>query len=72
MIQTGPQIVGEVMGEMFVLLAAGVLGPGQPTIHELAEGPKALADLEGTGDRGQAGAAALSRSSRRAADPPVF
>jgi NADPH2:quinone reductase len=24
-----------------------VLGPGQPTAHELAEGPKALAELEG-------------------------
>ncbi|WP_327590539.1 hypothetical protein OHA25_28645 [Nonomuraea sp. NBC_00507] len=34
------------MGEMFGLLAAGVLGPGRPTIYELAEGPKALAALE--------------------------
>lgn len=41
-----PQIFGEVMGEMFGLIAAGVLGPGQPTVHELAEGPKALAELE--------------------------
>jgi NADPH:quinone reductase len=46
MIQAAPQVFGEVMGEMFGLLAAGVLGPGQPTIYELAEGPKALAELE--------------------------
>jgi NADPH:quinone reductase len=46
LIQTAPQVFGEVMGEMFGLLAAGVLGPGQPTTHPLAEGPKALAQLE--------------------------
>jgi NADPH2:quinone reductase len=46
LIQAAPQIFGEVMGEMFGLIAAGVLGPGQPGIHELAEGPKALAELE--------------------------
>ncbi|GAA4607446.1 hypothetical protein GCM10023195_28250 [Actinoallomurus liliacearum] len=33
-------------GEMLGLLAAGALGPGRPTTYELAEGPKALADLE--------------------------
>ena len=27
-------------------VAAGVLGPGQPTSYQLAEGPKALAELE--------------------------
>ena len=46
LIQAAPQIFGQVMGEMFRLLAAGVLGPGQPTTYELAEGPKALAELE--------------------------
>jgi NADPH2:quinone reductase len=46
LIQATPQIFGEVMGELFGLLAAGVLGPGQPTVYELAEGPKALAELE--------------------------
>ncbi|MBF9128962.1 zinc-binding dehydrogenase [Plantactinospora sp. S1510] len=46
LIQTAPQIFGQVMGEMFGLLAAGVLGPGQPTTYELAQGPKALAELE--------------------------
>jgi NADPH2:quinone reductase len=46
LIQAAPQIFGEVMGEMFGLVAAGVLGPGQPTIHALTEGPTVLAELE--------------------------
>ncbi|GAA4504352.1 zinc-binding dehydrogenase [Actinoallomurus oryzae] len=46
LIQAAPQIFGEVMGRLFELLAAGVLGPGRPTAYELAEGPKALAELE--------------------------
>lgn len=46
LIQAAPQIFGEVMGEMAALLAAGVLGPGRPTTYELAEGPKAFAELE--------------------------
>ena len=46
MIQAAPQIFGEVVGEMLGLLAAGVLGPGRPTIYPLAEGPEALAQLE--------------------------
>jgi NADPH2:quinone reductase len=46
LIQAAPQIFGEVMGELFALMAAGVLTPGQPTVYELADGPKALAQLE--------------------------
>ncbi|MEU8193031.1 zinc-binding dehydrogenase [Microbispora amethystogenes] len=46
LIQAAPQMFGEVMGEMPGLIAAGVLGPGRPTTYELAEGPKALAELE--------------------------
>jgi NADPH:quinone reductase len=46
LIQAAPQIFGEVMGEMFGLLGAGVLGPGRPTTSPLAEGPEALAELE--------------------------
>lgn len=46
LIQAAPQIFGDVMGEMFGLLAAGVLGPSQPTVYELADGPKALTELE--------------------------
>ena len=39
---------------MFGLIAAGVLGPGQPTVYELADGPKALAELEARATIGQA------------------
>jgi NADPH2:quinone reductase len=46
LIQSAPQIFREVMGEMFGLIAAGVLGPGRPTTYAFAEGPKALAELE--------------------------
>jgi NADPH2:quinone reductase len=46
LIQATPHIFGEVMGELFTLLATGVLTPGRPTAHELADGPKALAELE--------------------------
>jgi NADPH2:quinone reductase len=46
LIQAAPQIFGEVMGELFALMAAGVLTPGQPAVCELADGPKALAELE--------------------------
>jgi len=46
LIQAAPQIFGAVMGELFGLMAAGVLTPGQPTAYELADGPKALTELE--------------------------
>jgi NADPH:quinone reductase len=46
LIQAAPQIYGEIMGELFALIAAGVLIPGQPTTYELADGPKALAEME--------------------------
>jgi NADPH2:quinone reductase len=46
LIQAAPQTFGEVMGELFALIAAGVLTPGQPTGYELADGPKALAELQ--------------------------
>ena len=46
LIQAAPQIFGEIMGELFALIAAGVLTPGHPTTYELADGPKALAELE--------------------------
>ncbi|MEV4622976.1 NADPH:quinone oxidoreductase family protein [Asanoa sp. NPDC049573] len=46
LIQSAPQIFGDVMGEMFGLIAAGVLRPGEPTTYPLADGPKALAELE--------------------------
>ena len=46
LIQATPQIYGELMGELFALIAAGVLVPGQPVTYDLADGPKALAELE--------------------------
>jgi NADPH:quinone reductase len=46
LIQAAPRIFGELMGEMFALIAAGVLTPGEPTAYELADGPKVLAELE--------------------------
>jgi len=46
LIQAAPEIYGELMGELFALIAAGVLTPGQPVTYELADGPKALAELE--------------------------
>jgi NADPH2:quinone reductase len=46
LVQAAPQIFGEVMSELFALIAAGVLTPGQPTEYELADGPKTLAELE--------------------------
>lgn len=46
LIQAAPHMFGEVMGEMFGLLSAKVLGPVQPTTYALAEGPTALAELE--------------------------
>jgi NADPH2:quinone reductase len=46
LIQAAPQMFGEVMGELFGLMAAGVITPGQPTAYDLADGPQALAELE--------------------------
>jgi len=47
LIQAAPQMFGAVMGELFALIGAGVLSPVQPTVYELADGPKALVALEG-------------------------
>ncbi len=46
LIQAAPQIFGQLMGELFGLIAAGVLAPGRPTVYDLADGPKALTELE--------------------------
>jgi NADPH2:quinone reductase len=47
LIQAAPQIFGEVMGELYALMAAGVLTPASPTVYDLADGPRALTALEG-------------------------
>ena len=46
LIQAAPQIFGELMAELSTLIAAGVLTPARPTAYDLADGPKALAELE--------------------------
>jgi NADPH:quinone reductase len=61
LIQAAPQMFGAVMAELFELLAAGVLRPGEPTTYPLAEGPTALAELEA---RATVGKLALLPSSR--------
>ncbi|MFI0406198.1 zinc-binding dehydrogenase [Actinomadura sp. 3N508] len=53
LIRSAPHIFGEVMGELFGLLTAGVLGPAQPTTHDLSEGPKALTELEARATTGK-------------------
>jgi NADPH2:quinone reductase len=45
-IQAAPQIFGDVMGELSSLVATGVVAPGRPTAYDLADGPKALVELE--------------------------
>lgn len=46
LMQSAPRLAGEMMGEMPALMAAGVVTPGQPTVYQLADGPKALAEME--------------------------
>jgi NADPH:quinone reductase len=44
--QAAPRIFGEVMSELAALVAAGVIAPARPTAYDLADGAKALAELE--------------------------
>jgi NADPH:quinone reductase len=53
LIQATPQLFGELMGDLFALVAGGVLTPTHPTIHPLADGPKALAELEARATAGK-------------------
>ena len=46
LIQQAPEMFADLMDELNTLIAAGVYLPGQPTIYDLADGPKALAELE--------------------------
>ncbi|RMI29699.1 zinc-binding dehydrogenase [Nocardia stercoris] len=46
LIRSAPRVFGEVMSELFGLVAAGVIPPGSPTGYDLADGPKVLAELE--------------------------
>lgn len=53
LMQVEPMIFGEVMAELFQLIAAGVLGSDHPTSYSLADGPQALADLEARATTGR-------------------
>lgn len=53
LIQSAPEIFGEIMGEMLGLIAAGVLGMSRPTIRKLADGPTVLAELEARATTGK-------------------
>jgi NADPH:quinone reductase len=44
--QAAPELFGELMTELAALVTAGVYPPGRPTLHDLADGPKVLAELE--------------------------
>jgi NADPH2:quinone reductase len=46
LMQAAPEIFDELMAELSALIAAGILTPGRPTAYDLANGPKALAELE--------------------------
>ncbi|UJR80746.1 zinc-binding dehydrogenase [Sandaracinus amylolyticus] len=45
LMQTAPEIFDELMRELRSLESAGVLTPGRPAVHDLAEGPRVLAAL---------------------------
>ncbi len=45
-IQQAPELFAEVLGELDELIRRGVYPPGRPTVYDLADGPKALAELE--------------------------
>ncbi|AYF78056.1 NADPH:quinone oxidoreductase family protein [Nocardia yunnanensis] len=53
LIQAAPQLFGEVMGELFALVAAGVVTPTEPTAYDLADGAMALAELENRSSTGK-------------------
>lgn len=46
LIGAAPHLFGDVMRELAALVASRVITPGRPTTHDLADGPKVLADLE--------------------------
>jgi NADPH2:quinone reductase len=46
LIQAAPRLFGEVMGQLAALVADGVAVPAEPTSYDLADGPKALTELE--------------------------
>ncbi|MER7859768.1 zinc-binding dehydrogenase [Amycolatopsis japonica] len=53
LIEHAPAIFAELMDELRALVAAGVCVPGKPTVYDLADGPKALAELEARATSGK-------------------
>ncbi|MFE5566167.1 alcohol dehydrogenase catalytic domain-containing protein [Amycolatopsis japonica] len=53
LIEHAPAIFAELMAELRALIAAGVCVPGTPTAYDLADGPKALAELEARATSGK-------------------
>lgn len=45
-IRHAPELFAKVLAELDELIEAGVYPPGRPTVYDLAEGPKALSELE--------------------------
>lgn len=60
LIRFAPQIFGGVIGELFALVGAGILPVASPKLYDLADGPKALADLESRASIGKLGLTGLS------------
>ncbi len=53
LIEHAPAIFAELMDELRALIAAGICVPGTPTAYDLADGPKALAELEARATSGK-------------------
>ncbi|MFC9253067.1 alcohol dehydrogenase catalytic domain-containing protein [Amycolatopsis thailandensis] len=53
LIEQAPTIFAELMDELRELIAVGVCAPGTPTVYDLADGPKALAELEARATSGK-------------------
>lgn len=49
----GTPMFAEIMAELMALIAAGVVEPGRPTTYPLADGARALADLESRATTGK-------------------
>ncbi|HEY9252724.1 MAG TPA: zinc-binding dehydrogenase, partial [Nocardioides sp.] len=45
-IRHAPELFAKVLAELDELIEAGVYPPGRPTVYDLADGPKALSELE--------------------------
>lgn len=51
--QNAPHIFAELMSELSTLMDAGVFPPGQPTVYDLVDGPRALTELEARATTGK-------------------